>query len=179
MQDPIFFVAILPPEKIQEKVTSLKEYAFRKFNSSHALKSPPHITLQPPFRWSLKKLKRLKDSLKVFSKTKVPFLIELNHWDHFSDKVIFIDITPNPQLIDFQEWISTHLVDELRLKKDHRPYHPHMTVAFKDLKSYLFERAWAHFSDIHFVEKFEVNEIFLLRHNGKRWDIIDNYTLGS
>jgi 2'-5' RNA ligase len=177
MNDPIFFIAILPPKEIQEKVTSLKAYASRKFNSSHALKSPPHVTLQAPFRWSLKKLKTLRSTLEMFSETQSPFSVELKNWDHFSDRVIFIDVAPNVELMDFQFSLVQYLHKKLSLNKDKRPYHPHMTVAFKDLKPYYFQKAWAHFSNIEFDTQFEVKELTLLRHNGAQWEIFENYPL--
>ncbi|MDE5096246.1 MAG: 2'-5' RNA ligase family protein, partial [Trichodesmium sp. St11_bin5] len=59
----LLFVALVPPENIQNQVTEIKEYFSRNYNSSHALKSVPHITLQPPFKWPTENLTLLQESL--------------------------------------------------------------------------------------------------------------------
>ena len=175
MNDPIFLIAVLPPDEIQKEVTGFKEYALRKFNSGHALKSPPHITLQSPFRWSLKKIKSLKNELSEFANIQKPFSVELENWDHFSDRVIFLDVLPNPDLTDLQVSLAGRLFKNLRLKKDTRPFHPHMTVAHKDLKTHYFPKAWAHFSNMKYNRKFEVEEIVLLRHDGQKWENFERF----
>ena len=46
----LYFIALIPPDEIREEVKSLKEEMSARFRSSHALKSPAHITLQMPFK---------------------------------------------------------------------------------------------------------------------------------
>ena len=55
----IFFIALLPPLKVQKYATKVKEHFAQQYNTKAALKSPPHITLQPPFFWSMNNLSSL------------------------------------------------------------------------------------------------------------------------
>ena len=42
--NPLYFIALIPETRIMENVRVLKEEMRLKFNASHALKSPAHIT---------------------------------------------------------------------------------------------------------------------------------------
>jgi 2'-5' RNA ligase len=46
-----FFIALLPPQMIQDYANQIKQYFAEQYTSQGAQKSPPHITLQPPFVW--------------------------------------------------------------------------------------------------------------------------------
>jgi 2'-5' RNA ligase len=50
-----------------------------------------------------------------------------------------------------------------------KPFHPHITLAFRDLKKDKFEIAWQEFKGKKYTEKFDVNGITLLKHDGKVW----------
>ena len=58
---------------------------------------------------------------------------------------------------------------------DKRPYHPHMTVGFKDLKPYYFYRAWDFFSEQSYERQYEVDAIYLLKHNGREWEVMKRF----
>ncbi|MGK7915884.1 MAG: hypothetical protein AB4038_10100 [Prochloraceae cyanobacterium] len=40
----LFFIALLPPEEIQQNVTKIQQHFAQVYSSRAALKSPPHIT---------------------------------------------------------------------------------------------------------------------------------------
>jgi 2'-5' RNA ligase len=58
------------------------------------------------------------------------------------------------------------------IKKDDRPFHPHITIANRDMKPARFEKAWEHFSNKEFTESFDTNSIFLLKLNDGKWNVI-------
>jgi len=55
-----YFIAIIPAEPWYSEALQLKKEVRDVYESKGALRSPPHITLHMPFRWTLKKLKFLK-----------------------------------------------------------------------------------------------------------------------
>ena len=59
------------------------------------------------------------------------------------------------------------------------PYHPHMTVAFRDLKKELFTLAWDEFESKQYAPSFEVNTITLLKHDGKEWKQLKQFDFGN
>ncbi|MDP5016367.1 MAG: 2'-5' RNA ligase family protein, partial [Dolichospermum sp.] len=62
-----FFIALLPPQEIQEYANDIKHYFADKYACHSAKKSPPHITLQPPFEWSDTLVTNLETSLQAFA----------------------------------------------------------------------------------------------------------------
>ena len=55
----LYFIALLPPVEVAEEVTEIKQFFARNYNSRAALKSPPHVTLQPPFAWEVDRLETI------------------------------------------------------------------------------------------------------------------------
>ena len=177
MKNSLYFIAILPPKEIQREVTAFKQYAAKHFQSSRALTSPPHITPIPPFGWPEAEIKTLSDSLRFFAKTEPAFYLSLQHFDTFRPRVIFVDIGPSEELVQLQEKLSRKLEQEFDLSSDRTyGFHPHMTVAFKDLKRDIFPKAWKYFENIEYERFFLAKDVTLLKHDGKRW-IVQNVFL--
>ena len=169
----LYFIAIIPPDEISEKVTAIKKYFAESFNSKGALKSPPHITLHMPFWWKSKKEEELVDFLKDFALRQEPFKVELKNFGAFPKRVIFVDIVKNDHLTILYKNLTRDIRSHLKIMKEsykNRGYNPHMTVAFKDLKPQAFTAAWPEFKERIFEYKFMVDNIILLKHNTKFYD---------
>lgn len=169
----LYFVALIPPDDIAEEVKAFKELAASRFHSRRALASPAHITLQPPFKWSENRIAEITRLLEEFAPTIAPFEQELRDFSCFKPRVVFVGVVLNDALKN----LAARLQDTLRPllgeeNIDARPYHPHMTVAFKDLKPYWFYRAWEYFSAQSYTRTFTANAICLLKHNGKEWEVV-------
>ncbi len=178
--NPLYFVALVPPPSICEEVTAFKQYAAQHFASEHALSSPPHITLIPPFRWPEDQYKRLSTSLTDFSLQAPSFSIKLLHFSSFPPRVIFIDVAENTALINLQEQLAQQFAQLLGIQhKGPFGFHPHITVAFRDLKKEIFPTAWTHFSEQTYERSFPADQLTLLRHDGKKWQIQANFRLQS
>jgi 2'-5' RNA ligase len=50
-----------------------------------------------------------------------------------------------------------------------QPFHPHLTLAFRDLKKNIYPEAWEEFSQKTFTADFVVEKFMLLKHNGRVW----------
>lgn len=179
MKKSLFFIAILPDVQIQEEVTKFKTYLAENFSVSHALRSPPHITLFPPFKWMPERTPELTEVLDAFAADEERFPVELKNFDCFAPRVIFVDVKHNEMLQRLQHLLEARLEQTLSLKND-RPYdgfHPHMTIAHKDLQRHTFADAWAKFSRRSYERAFEVEDITLLKHNGSRWEVYETFPL--
>ncbi len=171
-KESLYFLAIIPPKNICEEVYTYKQIAFEKFNSRASLNSPAHITLHMPFKWKNKKEDLLIEKLSEFSFTNFPFSIELNDFNSFTPRVIFINVKESEQLNTLQKNLIRHMRKELNiLNADYkgRPFHPHMTVAFRDLKKSIFRETEAFFAKEKYHRKFEASQFCLLKHDGKVW----------
>jgi 2'-5' RNA ligase len=169
-----FFIALLPPDEIQQLARKVQQHFVENYKSSAALRSPPHITLQPPFTWELEDLSKLEQKLTEFVRTRSSIPMTLDGFAAFKPRVIFINVLKTAELLDVQKALMNHL--ELSLKIVHevsksRPFAPHLTVAFRDLTKANFYKAWDEFKDREFYFEFNVYKLTLLIHNGKVWEI--------
>ncbi len=178
----LFFVAILPDEGIQQQVTGFKSHLARHFNASHALKSPPHITLFPPFQWAQGKTAMLQQVLDDFAIAQHPFQVELKNFGCFAPRVIFVNVVKNLHLTQLHAKLVQYLEKKLNLRND-RPYaqafKPHMTIAHKDLQKELFPDAWQYFSDLSYTRTVEVTHLALLRYEKPNWNVFQMFPLGT
>jgi 2'-5' RNA ligase len=175
-----FFIALLPSEEVQQVVNNIKQKFAEVYNSRAAQKSPPHITLQPPFEWEIEALKKLEQNLTEFSQKQFLVPIILDNFGAFKPSVIFVNVLKTPELLTIQKSLMEELESSLgivaRLSKN-RSFSPHVTVGFRDLNKDNFYRAWKEFKDCKIHFEFIVNKLTLLIHNGKNWEISNEFSL--
>ena len=173
MKEQLYFLAIIPPQPIYDEVMTLKQEVLEKFDSKAALRSPPHITLHMPFKWKEKKEEHLIQKLSEFQFEASSFSLELQNFDFFPPRVVFVDLVNNELLNQMQKELVTHVRKALNiLNADYKdkPFHPHMTIAFRDLKKNRFQEVEEYFSKKEYKASFEVSGFHLLKHDGKRWN---------
>jgi 2'-5' RNA ligase len=177
-----YFVGIIPPSPVYEEALALKQYFKETYGSKAALNSPPHITLHMPFMWNQEKEKRLITQLQGFSSQYDPIKICLDNFSSFPPRVIFINVTESDALAKLQKNLHRFFKQELDVfNANYRelPYHPHLTLAFRDLKKSQYTLAWQEFSKKEFKAEFMMDKISLLKHNGKSWDVLKEFPLES
>lgn len=169
----LYFIALIPPSPLRDEVQKLKLEVKEKFNSSHSLNAPPHITLLSPFRLENGNEEKLDSLLNVFAQAFDPFEVRFNNFSTFPPRVVFIDVKKTHELMEIQEKLEELARSNSELfnfNYDERPYHPHLTLAFKDLSKKNFHKAWKEFQDRSFDASFKADTLYLLKHNGERWE---------
>ena len=170
----MYFIAIVAPEEINQQVLKWKNLFKERYECSVALKSPAHITILPPFWMNVELENDLINSIRKFSITTNKFEITLQNFAAFKPKVIFVDVVKNEILNglyqSFAEFIFSQ--NKFHIKKEDRPFHPHVTLATRDLYKKAFHEAWEIFSEKKYEALWIVSGISLLRHNKKNWDVI-------
>ena len=168
----LYFIALIPPEPLRRQIIELKLKFAENYKTTHALKSPPHITLIPPFNFRSTEEKRIIEFLEIFAQTICPFNVAIIGFGAFKPKVIYLDFNKNELLKSLQMRLSEQFKDvsELDLNKG-KLFTPHLTLAFRDLSPQMFYRAWEKYKLETFKASFMVTSLFLLKHNGKCWDI--------
>lgn len=178
----LYFIAIIPPEPIYGEALAYKHHFKDRFNSKAALNSPPHITLHMPFAWKESKEDALIENLETFSIEQKSFELRLNNFSAFEPRVIFIDVIKNEKLEGLQKQLKRFCKVELNLfNADYKElaYHPHITLAFRDLKKAEFYKAWEEFKDKKVETSFKVNSIALLKYDGKEWETFKELLLAK
>jgi 2'-5' RNA ligase len=170
----MYYLAIVCPDELNKKILSFKLWMQEKFDCKVALKSPAHITLIPPFWFAAEKEDILLQALHGFKSSADAIKIELNNFDHFSNRVIFIDIKPNDHLARVRQEAEDHFFNKLGMiiQKETRLFAPHITIANRDLKPGDFNMAWEHFAHKKFEESFSVNKVSMLKLNEGKWHVI-------
>ena len=179
--DNLYFIALIPDDKLRAEVKSLKEELETNFGASHALKSPAHITLQMPFRRPEHDEQYIIKSLEEFCKEQTSFDIYLEDYDCFEPRVIFIRVKYHQPIIDLHKSLNDVLVSKLNFNSKvlTDKLHPHMTIATRDVTEEAFEQAWPKYKSKTFNAFFRTNSLFLLKHNGKHWDIFKEISFGG
>jgi 2'-5' RNA ligase len=180
--DRLFFIALLPPPSIQDYATEIKNHFAQRYGSRHALKSPPHITLQPPFKWIPEKIETVQRSLQSFSVSQAPIPITLEGFSAFPPRVIYINVQKTESLLALHHSLIVHLEATLNLvdaKEKSRSYAPHMTVAFRDLTKQNFRLAWQEFRQRSLSFQFSASQLTLLMHDGQQWNVHSEFPFGT
>lgn len=177
-----FFVALLPPPALGDQITAIQQDIGQRFQSKAALKSPPHITLQPPFVWPLDQVAHLGRSLAAFAQQQSPVPIELSGYGAFPPRVIYINVQRQGPPMALQPALMDHLETHCTIVHSparQRPFVPHITVGFRDLKPTAFKLAWDEFKAKSFKAHFVVPALTLLQHDGQRWQISSDFPFNS
>lgn len=174
-----YFLAIVPEGDIQQKATDLKLLIKEEFNLKYALKSPAHVTLKMPFNWNEAKESKLKDLIFNFCLTQNPFQVKFSGFDKFGKRVIFVKVKEEPALFSLQISLSKYCKTDLNLIEElsDRAYHPHMTLAFKDLKESLFFDYWDFMKKQKFESILDVKDIALLKKVEGKWKVLSRFQL--
>ena len=178
--EKLYFVAIVPPSPIYEEAFEQKVYFKTKYNSKASLNSPPHITLHMPFRWMEKNEDELVSHLSAFALENLSVSINLNGFSSFPPRVIFINVEITAELERLQKNLQRYFKRQLNLfnaNYKELPFHPHLTLAFRDLKKPNYQKAWAEFVDKNYQASFLADKIALLKHTGSVWEVFQEFDL--
>lgn len=177
MPKKLYLIALVPPQEIRDEVKKLKLELKTRFNASHALKIPAHITLQMPFTRKETEEEHFIETLQRFAGKQTPFKINLDGFDSFPPRVLFINVV-NPQSIkELSGKLNSILVDSKMVSENrvNDDIHPHMTIATRDLEEKEYHKAWEEFQNREYKDSFPVKSLFLFKHNGENWDIFREF----
>lgn len=168
----LYFVALVPPPQIKEEVKNLKLEMKESFNSAHALKLPAHITLIPPVWLKGEQEKIFLEAIRDVAHKQSPFQIGLKDFGRFGQRVIYIGVKdPLPV-----KRLYHKLTDKLKdfLPEEKRPgFHPHITIATRDLNRESSKKAWEQFKERRYEAEFKATSLTIFKHNKKTWDILE------
>jgi len=179
-EEKLYFIAIVPPSPIYEETLEQKAYFKSKYNSKASLNSPPHITLHMPFRWNEHDEEELSCHLKSFTDENPPVTIQLKDFSSFPPRVIFINVVITPELENLQKNLQRYFKRQLNIfnaNYKELPFHPHLTLAFRDLKKPNYQKAWDEFVSKNYQATFLASSLALLKHSGSVWEVHKEFAL--
>lgn len=177
----LFFIGVLPPVEIGKKIDLFKVEMSERYQAKHALKLPAHITLQIPFRIMREQENDLISCLGSFAEGECPFEVKLSGFGCFSPRVIYVKIADPEPWVKIQKGLQKILgktFPEIGLESK-SSFHPHVTIASRDLDKKKFPKAWQDFKERKFNQNFFVGSFWLFKHNGKSWDQFHRFDFKS
>ena len=171
-----YFIAIIIPDPLFGKVEAIKRDLYEKYGLKGALRSPSHITLHRPFEWKGIKETLLINTLNEF-KFEQDFEIKINDYGFFEPRVIYAHVVPNVTLNDLHAKLTHFSKRELKLfneAEDLRGFHPHVTLAFRDLKKPLFYELQSVFEQKKLEGRFSYVGFSLLKLE-KKWEVLHDF----
>ncbi len=167
----MFFIAILASEEVEEQVSQYKHWMKEHYGCKVALKSPAHITLVAPFSTDPDTIKKVEALLENFSQELSPIDIAVGGFGAFDKRVIFLEVKENYLLNQCYK----NLVHEMHgmfpelVKEEKRPFHPHITIANRDIPPAGFKDAFEYFRTINYKAQFNAHKITLLQLEPGKW----------
>ena len=170
----MYFIALVLPPLLNEKVLYWKSFMYQRYECKVGLKSPAHITIVPPYWMEEENEKMLLADVDNLGKILSPFIVHTKNFSSFKPRTIFIDIEKTKTLESLKETTDKFFNQNrpYKIKIDPRPFHPHVTIATRDLFKKNFYEAWPIFEKEKFEEEWLAESISVLRHNKKNWDVI-------
>lgn len=168
-----YFIAIVIPEPFLSQIEGIKNDLHEIHGLRGALRSPAHITLHRPFEWKEEKEPELIQKISSF-RFPVSFPLELKDFAFFEPRVIFVNVVKNDALYQLHDALTAFAKKELRLfneSDDLRGFHPHVTVAFRDLKKPKFYELKSAFESKSFAGTFNYSGFSILKLE-KKWEEI-------
>lgn len=168
----LYFIALVTSGDLFDRIREIQLHCEQEYQSKKALRSPPHITLIPPFREETSIENILDKKLSPFFSKYKPFKIELNGFGKFDSRVIFIKPEENSYLSNLQEELRDYLSEDFSFVESNpsRKFNPHVSIATGDLRKKFFPAAWKEFESKTFSETWNVFSAHLLKHDGKKWN---------
>ena len=177
---PLYLVALLPPEPVLSQVWALKQEVHRRTGSRNAVRLPPHITLVPPLRLSANWEPKIRQVLKDFATTQVPFWVGVEGFAWFGNRTLFVQVQEAEAVKkfhkDLQAWCAMHLPE---VPPERRPFTPHLTLATRDLPPEQVPELRALFAARSYAATFLVDAFQLFRHDGQQWQSVQTFQVGA
>lgn len=182
MEKNLKLIAILPQEPYFSEIRKEQEYIATTWGPVYALRTPPHITIVPPVSLTSSEVGWLFGMAGALSGSLHSFNMELHDYGSFKPRVIFINTIINKQLHEMYDlWHQSllakmpHVLD----KYPDRPYHPHLTLAHKDVTTQQFDRIWRYYDNKKYRVSFRADHFCILNHTENGWVVEKRFPLLS
>lgn len=169
----MYFIAVVLPAPLNEKVLAYKQGMQEKYGCKVGLKSPAHITIAPPFWMEKEKEPALANDMLRLARDLPTFTLATQDFAAFKPRTIFVAVQESRALQALKKAADAFFrPSDYKMKIENRPFHPHITIATRDLHKKDFAEAWLWFQQEEFRETFVATGLSLLEHNGRNWEVV-------
>ena len=171
-------IALIIPEPLKSLVIEEQESIRDRWGPKHALRTPPHITIIPPIEVNNDEIKLLWSLAEEIAKRRSPFEIEFDGYGAFKPRVVFIHPLLTDALeklyTDWRQMLEKNLAHVLEKYPD-RPYHPHLTLAHRNVDKDTFSEMWCYFKERELKANIPFDRFSILKHQPDGWKIEEEF----
>ncbi len=182
MQNNLKLIALIPPEPVYSVIRKEQEYIADMWGPKHALRTPPHITVIPPIALTSSEVGWLFGMAYALAGSLPSIRMELNDYGSFKPRVIYVNTIISKELHELYDlWHEALLLKMPHVfdKYPDRPYHPHLTLAHKDVTHPQFDKMWRQYANKKYRASFVADHFCILNHTAEGWEVEKKYPLLS
>jgi 2'-5' RNA ligase len=177
--EQLYLLACTFSPEIDAQVRALQQEICTRFGPSRSLSKPVHLTLMPPF-WAPAVFETWSDL--DWLATQIPtFELELEGIGCFANPkspVLYVHVNPQPQLARLYKALrKLWTVANYPVVRWPAGFHPHVTIAYRDVKPDVFRELWPAFRYRPFHAAFVQDSFTLFRWENHRWVPIREFRL--
>lgn len=176
----LYLLALMPPPELSGQIHEIRLECAEKFGVKKALRPPVHITLYRPFHMETAFEQPLIRLLHQAGSALQSFEQELENFGSFNTQVVYINALMNPGLVELHQSIvgvfRKHQIDPKGNKGNHA-FHPHLTIAYRDVLPEVFPLIWKEYNDRKFKRSWYADHFTLLKHDQTQWIPLENFNM--
>ncbi len=164
----LYFIAFEPPTELSDQIRLISKDFAQRFGAARAFNSFPHITLIPPFNFDEQNESQVVGRFMKMELTVNFFEVHLTRYNCFNrtkSPVIFLEPESSAELRKIYNEVNL----AMSVFNYAELFHPHVTVAFRDLTYEAFLEAWEEYCEKPLDLHFEVERISLYKHVQAKW----------
>jgi len=159
-----YLLVLSPHEELRNKIMSVKNEFYEKYQAETARWGKPHVTLVNYVQYEMME-DRIVNHLKTIAMGFHPIKIELKDYGSFPSHTIYINITSKVPVQSLVKQIRTETQRLMKLNDDNKPHfilEPHLTIA-RRLLPWQYEKGWLEYSHKNFTGRFIAGAMLLLK----------------
>ena len=168
------FIGFLLPQELTLRLEGYRKYMNQKYGCKSGFGTPIHVTLVPPFRLDDKLATAdIASALAQMASDKKwhAFNAKIDGFDAFGDRTLFAKVIPSAVWTAFRASVYNTIsaLSPGNLRRDNRPFQPHITVANRDIPAGASTEALEYLNQLELKAAFSVDNITIFERKDKRW----------
>lgn len=168
------FIGVTVSGQLAETVSLCRRWMYERYGCKSGHQTPPHVTLIPPFTFPEDSpIVDLELVLESFADGQKPFEAHFSGFGAFAERTVFARVEPDIRWNDWHDGLCErlHATFPALLRRDKRPFTPHLTVSNRDIPFGAVPDALTHFNGIGLDLTVPVDHVVLFERKGSRWEI--------
>ena len=170
------FIGVLLPDDLSHRIEGYRRFMNQKYGCRSGHSTPLHVTLVPPFQ--AQDGLHTKDIASALAKMAIEkkwhkFNAKIDGFDAFGDRTLFAKVLPSTVWSAFRSAVysTVSAASPGSLRRDSRPFQPHITVANRDIPSGASTEALEYLNELELKTTFPVDNITIFERQNYLWVI--------